>query len=202
MVHLAVYNAVNAIDGFPFEKYYLAPTVTSSASRDAASAAAAHAVLVALLPGLQADFDVNLSASLAVIPDGPAKQNGIDAGVESAALVWVLRADDGRNAVVPYTPGSGPGAWLPTPPAFAAAATPEVAYVRPFALHDPWQFRVEPPPDLGSETWARDYNTVKRFGALVGSNRTAQQTDIGRFWTDNRFSSSTAPSAPPLLPSS
>jgi hypothetical protein len=107
--------------------------------------------------------------------------------VDSAALVWALRADDGRNDAVPYTPGSGPGVWVPTPPAFAAAATPEVAYVRPFALRDPWQFRVEPPPDLGSETWARDYNTVKRLGALVGSNRSAEQTDIGRFWTDNPF---------------
>jgi hypothetical protein len=185
MMHLAVYNAVNAIDGFPFEKYYVAPTVAYPASRDAATAAAAHAVLGALMPGLQADFDMKLAASLALIPDGPAKENGIAAGVDSAALVWELRADDGRNTVVPYAPGRGPGAWVPTPPAFAAAATPEVARVRPFALREPWQFRVEAPPDLSSEEWARDYDIVRRLGALVGSERTAEQTDIGRFWTDN-----------------
>jgi hypothetical protein len=187
MVHLAVYNAVNAIDGFPFGSYYVAPTVTYPASRDAATAAAAHAVLVALLPALQADLEIKLAASLAVIPDGPAKQNGIAAGVESAAQVWALRAGDGRDDVVPYTPGSGPGVWVPTPPAFAVAASPEVAYVRPFTLRDPWQFRSEPPPDLGSEAWARDYNAVKRLGVLVGSSRTVEQTDIGRFWTDNPF---------------
>ena len=187
MVHLAVYNAVNAIDGFPFSPYHVAPVVSQPASRAAATAAAAHAVLVSLLPALQSDLDAKLAASLAVIPDGAAKQNGIAAGEASAALLWALRADDGRDAVVSYVPGSGPGAWVPTPPAFAAAATPEVAYVTPFALREPWQFRVEPPPDLWSDTWERDYNTVRRLGAAVGSERTPEQTDIGRFWTDNPF---------------
>lgn len=187
MVHLAVYNAVNAIDGFPFESYHVPPAVTRPASRAAATAAAAHAVLVGLLPSLKIDLDAKLDASLAAIPDGEAKENGIAAGLESAGLIWALRAADGRDVTVSYSPGSGPGAWLPTPPALAAAATPEVAYVRPFALRDPWQFRVAPPPDLGSETWAKNFDIVKRMGVLTGSERTAEQTDIGRFWTDNPF---------------
>jgi hypothetical protein len=187
MVHLAIYNAVNAIDGFPFEPYQLAPVVTLPASAEAATAAAAHAILVGLLPGLAADFDAKLAASLAAIPDGVAKDNGIAAGIDSAALLWAIRANDGRDVIVPYVPGSGPGVWVPTPPAFAAAATPEVAAVRPFALRDPSQFRADPPPHLGSETWARDYNTVQRLGALVSGDRTAEQTDLARFWTDNPF---------------
>jgi hypothetical protein len=73
---------------------------------------------------------------------------------------------------------------MPTPPAFLPAAAPETAHVQPFALNSPSQFRAEPPPELTSETWARDYNEVKSLGAATGSTRTPEQTDIGRFWSD------------------
>ncbi len=73
---------------------------------------------------------------------------------------------------------------MPTPPAFLPAAAPETANVQPFALNSPSQFRAEPPPELTSETWARDYNEVKSLGAAIGSTRTPEQTDIGRFWSD------------------
>jgi len=54
----------------------------------------------------------------------------------------------------------------------------------PWTLNSPSQFRAEPPPDLTSETWARDYNEVKSLGPATGSTRTPEQTDIGRFWSD------------------
>jgi hypothetical protein len=73
---------------------------------------------------------------------------------------------------------------MPTPPAFLPAAAPETAHVQPFALNSPSQFRAEPPPALTSDTWARDYNEVKSLGAATGSTRTPEQTDIGRFWSD------------------
>ena len=81
------------------------------------------------------------AASLALIPDGPAKTNGISVGQQAAAGILLFRANDGRDAVVPYVPGSGPGVWIPTPPGFLAAQAPEVAYVRPFTLNSPSQFR-------------------------------------------------------------
>ena len=184
MVHVAVYDAVNAINGFPFQSYGVTPNVVSPASAEAATAAAAHDMLVALFPAQQADLDAKYSASLATIPDGPAKANGISVGQQAASGILLMRAGDGRDAVVPYTPGSGPGVWMPTPPAFLPAAAPEAAYVKPFTLDSPSQFRAEPPPELTSHIWTRDYNEVKSLGSATSTTRTAEQTDIGRFWSD------------------
>lgn len=184
MVHIAVYDAVNAIDGYPFQSYGVTPNVVSPASREAATVAAAHDVLVALFPAQQADLDAKYSESLASIPDGPAKAHGISVGQQAASGILALRASDGRDAVVPYTPGSGPGVWMPTPPGFLAAAAPEAAHVEPFALNSPSQFRAEPPPALTSDTWTRDYNEVKSLGSATSTTRNAEQTDIGRFWSD------------------
>src|SRR5437868_4773600 len=184
MVHVAIYDAVNAIEGYPFTPYAVTPNVVTPASPEAAAAAAAHDMLVALFPSQQAVLDAEYAASLALIPDGPAKSNGISVGQQSAAGILLFRANDGRDAVVPYIPGSGPGVWIPTPPGFLAAQAPEVAYVRPFTLNSPSQFRAEPPPDLSSDTWARDYNETKSLGAAIGSARTPEQTDLARFVSD------------------
>ncbi len=184
MVHIAIYDAVNAIEGYPLQPYGMTPNVVSPASPEAATAAAAHDVLVALFPAQQADLDAKYAASLATVADGPAKTDGISVGQQTASGILTLRVNDGRDAVVSYTPGSGPGVWMPTPPAFLPAAAPETANVQPFALNSPSQFRAEPPPELTSETWARDYNEVKSLGAAIGSTRTPEQTDIGRFWSD------------------
>ena len=184
MVHLAIYDAVNAIEGRPFQPYAVTPAVVFPASAEAATAAAAHDMLVAPFPGQQADLDAKYAVSLGAIPDGPAKTDGISAGQQTAAGILALRGNDGRDAVVPYTPGSGPGIWTPVPPGFLAAAAPEVAYVQPFALKSPSQFRPGPPPELTSKKWARDYDEVKSLGGATGSMRTPEQTEIGRFWSD------------------
>jgi hypothetical protein len=184
MVHVAMYDAVNAIEGYPFTAYAVTPNVILPASPEAAAATAAHDVLVALFPLQEADLNTRYAASLAAIPDGAAKINGISVGQQSAAGILLFRADDGRDAVVPYAPGSGPGVWNPTPPGLLAAQAPEVAHVRPFTLNSPSQFRAEPPPDLSSETWVRDYNETKSLGRATGSTRTAEQTDLGRFVSD------------------
>ena len=184
MVHLAIYDAVNAIEAYPFQAYGVTPNVVHPASLEAATATAAYDVLVALFPGQKEDLEAKYNSSLETITEGPAKINGISVGRQSAAGLLALRDNDGRDAVVLYRPGSGPGVWLPTPPAFQPAAAPEAPYVQPFALTSASQFRAEPPPELNSETWTRDYNEVKRLGAAIGSERTPEQTDIGRFWSD------------------
>src|SRR5262252_5664178 len=139
MVHVAIYDAVNAINGYPFTPYAVTPNVVAPASPEAATAAAAHDMLVALFPAQQADLDAKYAASLAGIPDGPAKTNGISVGQQAAAGILLFRANDGRDAIVPYMPGNGPGVWIPTPPGFLAAQAPEVAYVRPFTMRSPSQ---------------------------------------------------------------
>jgi len=47
------------------------------------------------------------------------------------------------------------------------------------------QFRVDPPPDLGSEEWASEYEEVRTVGSLTSTARTPEQTDIGYFWADS-----------------
>lgn len=185
MVHLAIYDAVNAIQGLPFESYAGAPPVNRPASADAAVAAAAHDVLVALFPAQMGDLDAKYAASLAALPDDIAKVNGTAVGQHAAAAILAARAQDGRDATMTYVPGSGPGAWVPTPPGFLPAQAPETPLVQPFALNDASQFRPEAPPHLASRKWARDYNEVKALGSAAGSSRTPEQTDIARFWSDN-----------------
>jgi len=185
MVHLAIYDAVNAIEGAPFESYASVPNVVRPASAEAAAATAAYDVLVALFPAQVVDLDAKYAASLAALPDDIAKVNGIAVGQQAASAILIARAQDGRDATVPYVPGSGPGVWTPTPPAFLAAQAPETPFVQPFTLNSASQFRPEAPFSLASEDWARDYNEVKALGSAVGSSRTAEQTDIARFWSDN-----------------
>jgi len=185
MVHLAIYDAVNAVDGAPFESYASVPTLHRPASAEAAVAAAAHDVLVTLFSDQTADLDSKYAASLAALPDDVAKVNGIAVGQQAARAILNIRALDGRDATVIYVPGSGPGVWVPTPPAFLAAQAPETALVQPFALKSGSQFRPDAPFDLTSHDWARDYNEIKTLGSAVGSSRTPEQTDIARFWSDN-----------------
>jgi hypothetical protein len=185
MVHLAIYDAVNAIEGKPFRSFASTPLVNRPASPDAAVAAAAHDVLVALFPAQAPDLDAKYNAALATLPADTARANGIAVGQQAAAAILAARANDGRDGTATYIPGSGPGVWIPTPPAFLGGLSPETPLVQPFGLESGSQFRPEAPPDLGSRVWVRDYNQVKALGALVGSTRTPEQTDIGRFWTDN-----------------
>ena len=185
MVHLAMYDAVNAIAGAPFEGYASVPKVDRPASPEAAAVAAAHDVLIALFPAQEADLDAKYATSLAALPDDTAKVNGIAVGQRAARAILQARAGDGRDATVTYVPGSGPGIWVPTPPAFLAGQAPETPFVQPFALKSASQFRPDAPFNLASEEWARDYNEVKSLGSAVGSIRTPEQTDIARFWSDN-----------------
>ena len=185
MVHAAIYDAVNSIDR-RYTVFAVKPKgKTRSASQEAAAASAAYNVLVALFPEQRTTLDAAYATSLAAIPDGEAKTKGIAIGEEVAAGIIELRADDGRNAVVQYTVGSGPGVYQLTPPAFNPPQTPWLAQVRPFTFDDPSQFRAEGPPALTSEQYAADFNEVKRLGSANSAERTAEQTEIGRFHTES-----------------
>ena len=65
-----------------------------------------------------------------------------------------------------------------------APQAPWTGSIVPWTLNSSDQFRPEPPPELDSETWVRDYNEVKALGPGTGSTRIAEQTNIGRFWAD------------------
>ena len=88
---------------------------------------------------------------------------------------------------MPYSFPSSPvpGVWIKTPPGFLAPQTPWVGQMRPFTFDDPAKFLPEPPPDLGSDTWADDYNQVKAVGSANSTVRTPEQTEIAFFWTEH-----------------
>src|SRR5258705_5106691 len=179
-MHIAIYDSVNAIEG-GYAVFAVHPSnVPPGASAEAATVEAAYCILRHLYPAQATYLDAQYAASLATIPDGQAKLDGIAVGNEVATLFLASRVGDGRGANVRYTPGTGPGAWIPTSP--APPATVWLSQMRPFAIESPTQFRPEPPPSLDSEEWAADYNEVKRMGALNSSERTPEQTTLGRFF--------------------
>jgi hypothetical protein len=182
---IASYDAVNAIER-RHEPFYYFVRAPKSASREAAALAAAHRVLVHYFPAQQPMLDADYALSLAGISADPyAKNDGAAVGEASANALITARTGDGLEASVPYTPGSGPGVWQPTPPSHLAAATPWLGELRPFTMTSPSQFLPEGPTPLNSVDWERDYLITAAFGAGTGSLRTPAQTEIGLFWTEH-----------------
>ena len=140
--------------------------------------------MLSLFPAQAATFNAALTASLATIPDGAAENLGVALGANVAAQMLTLRANDGSAAVVAYTPGTDPGDWQPTPPANAAALLPQWADLIPFAMNTPSQFSPSGIPSLTSAEYTAAFNEVKAIGDINSTTRTADQTDIARFWAN------------------
>jgi PAP2 superfamily len=182
ITQIAVYDAVNGIlgGGRPLLVDLHGPR---SASADAAAAAAARTTIDALLPSQQPTIDAFFQSSLAQIGSGEHVDRGIRFGNAVAQAVLAARAADGATATPPaFIPGTGPGEYQLTPPAFAPAGFTQTPHVTPFVLDTPSQFRPAPPPALTSTKYAADFNEVKSLGELNSTTRTADQTDIGKFW--------------------
>jgi hypothetical protein len=195
-VDVAMYDAINSIDD-RFRPFAVSVHAPRGASKGAAAASAAHDVLAHYFPTQAATFDAALATSLAAIADSQSKTDGINVGKAVAAQWLALRAGDGLEAAIVYTPGHGPGIWEPVPtfPAPPPNTPPAPVGVwmtqyKPFAMRSADQFltHVHPPLALTSAAWARDFNRAKDFGAFNSGVRTAQQTEIGLFWTDNAAS--------------
>src|SRR5436190_12127908 len=183
ILHVSIYDAVNGI-ARTNEPYLVQSSAPSSASREAAASAAAHKALVNLFPAAASSFDALHAAILAAIPDGPQKTAGIVWGEFVANQILAARDNDGSDVLVPPPDGSGPGVWVPTPPAFSPYLLPQWGFVVPFGMSSSSQFRPPGPPSLDSERYAADYEEVKELGAAVGSTRTEEQTEIALFWAD------------------
>ena len=105
VVHLAMYDAVNATEPKHYRPYLLDRRFSARASQDAAVAAAAYGVLrhlVATVPNildanrttLLATLATQYEAALQPIADGPSKTKGVDAGEAAAAVMIAARADE------------------------------------------------------------------------------------------------------------
>lgn len=185
MVHTAIYDAVNAIEQ-EYSPYFVPidPAIVQGASLDAAATAAAYIVLRSLYPAQTTTFNQQLALSLADVPIDQATGLGLVLGGWVATQILDWRSLDGSKTIVPYTPGTDPGEWQSTPPAFAPALLPQWADVVPFAMTSDSQFRPPGPPALDSAKYAADFNLVKELGRHDSATRTADQTQIAFFWAD------------------
>jgi len=187
MVHGAIYDAVNAIDG-GYEPYLGAPSADGTESTDAAAAAAAYQVLSSILP---ADRDDELlgyyDASLLAIPDGEAEDDGVVIGNASAAAMITARTNDGRFGNQFFTEGTGPGDWrnLVSPLAPTGNNFKWVGVVKPFLVPDASAFATSGPLPLDSAAYAAEFRQVKSLGSASSTIRTADQTAMAHFWVDH-----------------
>jgi hypothetical protein len=190
IVHIAIFEAVNAIDG-GYRSYVGLPRAPASASKSAAVAQAAHDTLVAMFPSQAATFDARLAAELAAIGNTTARAKGIKVGRDAAARILARRAADGAATPEPiigvdYTESLDPGRWRHDP---VSQLLVVLGYhwkeVTPFAMRRADEFRAPPPPAMDSQEYAAAFDEVKALGGdgvVTPTVRSAEQTEIGIYW--------------------
>ena len=183
MLQVAEYDAVVAIThaGTPYGTPLPAP---DGARPDAAAEQAAHDVLVDLYPAQRAELDAQLRDELAGIPNGQAERDGIAVGAAAAKQIVMQRVGDGSAAApAPFTAGSAPGDYRPTPPKQAAPMYTGWGAVTPFVLTSPKQFRPATPPAVDSPAYAAALDEVRTIGRDSSTVRTPDETVAGKFWS-------------------
>lgn len=192
IVQLAVFEAVNAITG-DYEPYLGTVAAADGASADAAAVAAAYRVLRTYFPASAASLDAARTTSLAAIPDGQAKDDGIAAGEAAALAMIALRANDGSSPLTFYEPNPWPAlpSWQATPGCPTNPATMKQRgvllnwrNVTPFGIPGVADFMPAPPPELTSNRYLKDYNEVMRVGSSTAdlNDRPQDRIDVVRFY--------------------
>ena len=201
MMHVAIHDALNAIDRRS-RPYAFDARGYSQASPAAAVASAARDVLVSAISELPFPFtpecrqagiasvEADYALAIAAIPNNTAKTEGIQVGKAAAATIIALRTGDGSDTPLldsTYPQGTLPGEFR-FPPGFDFAFAPGWGRVTPFVLNHGSQFRPSRPYQLSSKKYAADFNEVKSLGGdniTTKSARTAEQTEIGLFWIES-----------------
>ena len=195
MVHLAVYDAVVAIEGGsrPF-----AAKITAAPNADVRAAVATAAYLTAR-PRIAAAhlpvFDQAYATYFANLPADDAVTEGVRVGQLAAAAMLALRANDGFTNVVPYECSGTPtaiGEFVPDTgcPAAPTSAQPvdvKVGGITPFTLKHAAAFRPDGPDPLDSKAYARDFAETRDFGGAASTVRSPEQTDVAWFWAENPY---------------
>lgn len=196
MTQIAVHDALNAIDP-RYESYSYTSGGASQAMPEAAVAAAARDVLIAVAPAAnQNAINAAYASALAGLPGCPSSEDclsGIAAGQAAADAIITDRSIDGSQVSphLPYTNAPAPGVYQPTPdqsppfPAFAGWAN-----VTPFSIsslarfHHKFRAPVSPVLNLRSWTYTIDYAVVKALGSKKVRARSpdSSMSRIARFW--------------------
>lgn len=182
-VQLAVYDAVMAIAG-THKPYAIRPTVqglgAGPVAMQAAVIEAAYRTLKGLYPSRGAVYETAYANGIAALPDSNERARGRLIGVEVAAGMLALRANDGRETVLaPYVPGTLPGQFRGTNPVNRIGPL-----IRPLVTSSHSQFRAPGPAALASAAYATDLNEVKEIASATSTTRTPEQTTLARFHTE------------------
>lgn len=177
MMHVAMFEAVNAIEG-RYVPYRLNLVADRKTSGETAAAVAGHDVLVAFFPEQKSALDALLAETLGRVAEGPTKERGVILGRKAAEGILEMRSADGSEVTEAYRPVTKPGVYVPT----ALPVSSTVSAYTPWVMSSAAQFRPAAPPSLTSETWTRDLNEIREVGGLHSKTRSAEQTDIAKFW--------------------
>src|SRR4030095_1638850 len=186
IVQLAMFDAVNAALDGPYRPFASKPAADPGASPEAAAIRAAYIVALHEFPTQSATIVSAYNTSIAGVSASPQSiADGIVVGEAAANAVIAEREGDHRNdpELEGYTPGSGPGVWIPTPGGTVNPQTPFLQFVTPFGYDDPTRFRPHAPPALDSKTYTTDYNEIKDVGSRTNTSRTAEQSATAQFWS-------------------
>ena len=191
IVEASVFDAINGIDR-RYTPIHVPPAAPAGASRDAAAVQAAYEALVTLYPTQKSVLDAELAVSLTSIgtrESSAAIASGTAWGQSVADAILAWRSTDGFTPPPPpFLGGTDPGVWRPTPPAFLPGAGPQFAYMTPWVINSPGQFRPAGPPALTSARYAADFNETKTMGSQTSATRTADQTVYAWFWASSTAS--------------
>src|SRR5688572_25603383 len=181
MMHLAMHDAINAID--PRFRTYALRDDGRGADPIAAATQAAFVIASDQYPGERAHWEKLRQRWLKNVRHARPRDAGIALGEAAAHAVLARRANDRWDDAAEYTfhpmaPGvdaefsehSG------TPQGFVFGAG--WAGVAPFALKSPAQFRSPPPPGIGSREYTRAFDEVRTVGRFGSRTRTPEQTHI------------------------
>jgi hypothetical protein len=188
IVQLAVFEAVNAIT-HRYQPYLGTVTAPAGASADAAAVAAAHRVLRTYFSANSAAaLDAARASSLAAIPDGHSKTDGIATGEAAAAAMIALRANDGSAPLTTDPPGAAaPGVWQATASCAStggAGAFFNWQFVTPFGIRSAAGYIPGPPPSLTSQRYTKDYIEVMTVGGVNSTARPPDRSDVARIYRD------------------
>ncbi len=183
ILHAAIHDALNAINR-RYAAYTSGLVAQRQASAEAAVAAAAREVLVRLVSDQATLVETAYSRALESLPRGAALAAGISLGQAAALAAIERRRGDGADrAAERYVPRQGPGEYQFTPP-FDFAAQPGWGRVEPFVI-TLREHRLAAPYAITSMEYARDFAEVKAIGHVASATRTAEQSEIAKFWYED-----------------
>jgi hypothetical protein len=187
IVQLAVFESVNAITG-EYHPYLGTIVAPPGACPEAAAIQAAYHVLNTYFPKSATPLAAERAKSLASIPDGQAKTDGIATGDAAALAMIALRANDGSSPAQFKIPGPPvPGEWQATPSCpimngVAVGIAFQWQYITPFGIRRASDFLLDPPPALASRAYAKAYNEVMTVGGTDSTERPQDRANVALFY--------------------